>query len=77
MSGSIPLLPQYAFVAWYLVKKHRDSFTFYLLYVYDSRWFVVGMLCQQSDLVQHFLARVELSLCLTKHYALNTYLLLK
>jgi hypothetical protein len=28
MSGAIPPIPQYAFMAWYLVKKHRDNFTF-------------------------------------------------
>jgi hypothetical protein len=28
MSGAIPPLPQYAFMAWCVVKKHRDSFTF-------------------------------------------------
>jgi hypothetical protein len=27
MRGTIPPLPQYAFMAWYLVK-HRDNFTF-------------------------------------------------
>jgi hypothetical protein len=32
MSGAIHPLPQYAFMAWCLVKKHRDNFTFYLLY---------------------------------------------
>jgi hypothetical protein len=31
MSGAIPPLPQYAFMAWCSVKKkHRDNFTFYL-----------------------------------------------
>jgi hypothetical protein len=30
MSGAIPPLPQYAFVAWCLVK-HRDNFTFTFL----------------------------------------------
>jgi hypothetical protein len=30
MRGAIPPLPQYAFMAWCIVK-HRDSFTFYLL----------------------------------------------
>jgi hypothetical protein len=29
MCGAIPLLPQYAFMAWCFVK-HRDNFTFYL-----------------------------------------------
>jgi hypothetical protein len=29
MSGAIPSLPQYVFMAWCLVK-HRDNFTFYL-----------------------------------------------
>jgi hypothetical protein len=29
-SGAIPPLPQYASMAWYSVKKHRDNFTFYL-----------------------------------------------
>jgi hypothetical protein len=28
MRGAIPPLPQYAFMAWCLVKKHRDNFTF-------------------------------------------------
>jgi hypothetical protein len=28
MSGAIQPLPQYAFMAWCLVKKHRDNFTF-------------------------------------------------
>jgi len=28
MSGAIPPLPQYAFIAWWLVK-HRNNFTFY------------------------------------------------
>jgi hypothetical protein len=28
MSGAILPLPQYAFMAWCLVKKHRDNFTF-------------------------------------------------
>jgi hypothetical protein len=32
MRGAIPPLPQYAFMAWYLVK-HRDKFTFYHLRV--------------------------------------------
>jgi len=27
MRGAIPLIPQYVFMAWYLVK-HRDIFTF-------------------------------------------------
>jgi hypothetical protein len=31
MRGAIPPLPQYAFMAWCLVK-HRDSFTFYIRY---------------------------------------------
>jgi hypothetical protein len=30
MSGAIPLLPKYAFMAWCLVK-HRDNFTFILM----------------------------------------------
>jgi len=31
MSGAIPPLPQYAFMAWCWVKrKHSDNFTFYL-----------------------------------------------
>jgi uncharacterized membrane protein YbaN (DUF454 family) len=30
MSGAIPPLHQYVFIAWCLVK-HRDNFTFYLL----------------------------------------------
>jgi hypothetical protein len=30
MSGAIPPLPQYAFMAWCLVKKHKDNFTFTL-----------------------------------------------
>jgi hypothetical protein len=29
MRGAIPPLPQYTFMAWWLVK-HRDNFTFYL-----------------------------------------------
>jgi hypothetical protein len=28
MSGAIHPLPQYAFMAWCVVKKHRDAFTF-------------------------------------------------
>jgi len=28
MSGAIHPLPQYAFMAWCLVKKHRNDFTF-------------------------------------------------
>jgi hypothetical protein len=28
MSGAILSLPQYVFMAWYSVKKHRDNFTF-------------------------------------------------
>jgi hypothetical protein len=35
MSGAIPLLPQYAFTAWYLVK-HRDNLTFYTQVNYFS-----------------------------------------
>jgi hypothetical protein len=33
MRGDIPPLPQYAFMAWFSVKrkKHRDNFTFLLL----------------------------------------------
>jgi len=30
MSGAIHPLPQYAFTAWNLVKKHEDNFTFTL-----------------------------------------------
>jgi hypothetical protein len=30
MSGAIHPLPPYGFMAWYLVKTHRDNFTFYL-----------------------------------------------
>jgi uncharacterized short protein YbdD (DUF466 family) len=30
MSVAIPPLPQYAFMAWCLVKKHRNNFTFTL-----------------------------------------------
>jgi hypothetical protein len=33
MRGATPPLPQYAFMAWFLVK-HRDSFTFSGLYEY-------------------------------------------
>jgi len=33
MSGAIPPLPQYAFIAWYLVK-HRDNFTFTFIETY-------------------------------------------
>jgi hypothetical protein len=37
MSGAIHPLPQYAFMAWCLVK-HRDNFTFYLYTpVYEGR----------------------------------------
>jgi hypothetical protein len=33
MSGAIHPLPQYAFMAWCLVKKkHRDNFTFFFTY---------------------------------------------
>jgi hypothetical protein len=33
MSGAIPSLPQYAFMAWYSVeRKHRDNFTFTVPY---------------------------------------------
>jgi hypothetical protein len=28
MSGAIPPLPQYDFMEWCFVKKHRDNFTF-------------------------------------------------
>jgi hypothetical protein len=31
MSGAIPPLPQYAFMAWCSAKKHRDNFYFYLV----------------------------------------------
>jgi hypothetical protein len=30
MRGVIPPLPQYAFMAWCSVKKHKDNFTFAL-----------------------------------------------
>jgi hypothetical protein len=33
MSGAIHPLPQYTFMAWCLVKKHRDNFTFFTLYM--------------------------------------------
>jgi hypothetical protein len=33
MHGAIPPLPQYAFMAWHLVK-HRDNFTFMLIYIF-------------------------------------------
>jgi hypothetical protein len=35
MRGAIPPLPQYAFMAWCLVKKHRDNFTFLRFTVID------------------------------------------
>jgi hypothetical protein len=35
MSGAIPPLPQYAFMAWCSVKKDRDSFTFTVLVIVD------------------------------------------
>jgi hypothetical protein len=31
MNGAIPPLPQYSFIGWCSVKKHREDFTFYLL----------------------------------------------
>jgi hypothetical protein len=35
MSGAIHPLPQYAFMAWCLFKKHRDNFTFYLFILHN------------------------------------------
>jgi hypothetical protein len=37
MSGDIPALPQYAFMAWCLVK-HKDNFTFTLPYLRVIGW---------------------------------------
>jgi hypothetical protein len=37
MSGAVSPLPQYAFISWCLVKKHRDNFTFYF---YGTRRFI-------------------------------------
>jgi hypothetical protein len=45
MSGAIPLLPQYAFMAW-SVKKHRDNLTF-LLSV--SLWIHLACPCEHSN----------------------------
>jgi len=42
MSGAIHPLPQYAFMAWCLVKKHSDYFTF-TLYVYVSMYVNMGL----------------------------------
>jgi hypothetical protein len=38
MCGAIPPLPQYVFMAWSLVK-HRDSFTFFYLFISMTRYF--------------------------------------
>jgi Fe-S cluster assembly scaffold protein SufB len=35
MCGAIPTLPQYAFMAWYLVK-HREKFTFTYPFLWHS-----------------------------------------
>jgi hypothetical protein len=43
MSGAIPLLPQYAFKASCLVKKHRDNFTFTFLVSNDLLAIVVSL----------------------------------
>jgi hypothetical protein len=42
MSGAIPPLPQYAFMAWCLVK-HRDNFTFTLVR------FKIALFCIRTD----------------------------
>jgi hypothetical protein len=38
MSGAIPPHLQYAFMAWCLVKKHRDNFTFLPLSLGETRF---------------------------------------
>jgi hypothetical protein len=47
MSGTVPPLPQYAFMAWWLVK-HRDNFTFTLsILILPSH----SLLCLPSSLL--------------------------
>jgi hypothetical protein len=56
MSEAIPPLPQYAFMAWYLVT-HRDNFTLYF-YLFNFTvnigclWAVLGEEEQEADVGQ-------------------------
>jgi hypothetical protein len=46
MSGAIPPLPQYAFMAWCLAKKkHRDAFTF------TDNLKVLSLICRSGNLL--------------------------
>jgi hypothetical protein len=66
MCGAIPPHPQYAFMAWCLVK-HRDSFAFFtftILRLYND--------CAHGSIfVIKKRVKVKLSLCLTKHDAMK------
>jgi hypothetical protein len=50
MSGAIHPLPQYTFMAWYLVKKHRDNFTFYFLPMLNGNVNEEGKCSDLSDI---------------------------
>jgi len=59
MSGAIHPLPQYAFMAWCLVKKCRDNFTFLpftgsltTLELTESSWFKFYMQCTRDSIFE-------------------------
>jgi len=48
MSVAIPPLPQYAFMAWCLVKKHRNNFTFTFPFTNHIDYMLIPRVSQQS-----------------------------
>jgi hypothetical protein len=68
MSGAIPLLPQYDFMAWCLVKA-QGQFTFYL-YLLSDRVHYVGVLLYETCLR---IFRSEEPKSRVKVETLNTY----
>jgi hypothetical protein len=67
MSGAIPPLPQYAFIAWCL-DKHRDNFTLTLC-VASQRVIVVVFLCRYRLIPETFVYTLVLvSIVNAAHY---------
>jgi hypothetical protein len=51
MRGAIPLLPQWAFLAWCLVK-HRDNFTFYWI-IETLNWLIDVYIATKNKNMQY------------------------
>jgi hypothetical protein len=74
MSGAIPPLPQYAFMAWYSVKAQGQLYLYLTcetteLYRTGSR----GHVFRMTDSHSAKKVKVKLFLCLTKHHTMKAY----